>query len=77
MKRNIINPTKARVLLANEIPCTVEKEYARQEKDALTIYGLAYAHPFVPAVDLTFVYYELREWVQSWLLMKREGRNQA
>ncbi|MEH6304276.1 hypothetical protein RYH73_01415 [Olivibacter sp. CPCC 100613] len=49
--------------------------HSTEEMDALYRYWLAYSYPFVPMIDLTIIYDEIRKMVKHWLVKKREHKN--
>ena len=49
--------------------------HSTEEMDALYRYWLAYSYPFVPMIDLTIIYNEIRKMVKHWLVKKREHKN--
>jgi hypothetical protein len=72
MKQKITNPNKGVEFVAEEKPCDHAVSYSAKEIDALNIYWFPYSYPFVPIMDLTFVFDELRKMVKNWFLNKRE-----
>jgi len=73
MKQQIIKPDKDIEPMAQDKPSDDAALHSAEEIDASNIYLPAYADPFMPMMDLTFVFDELRKMVNSWFLSKREG----
>lgn len=73
MKQKIINPNKSVELVTQEKPCDHVESHSAEEIEALNLFLLAY--PFMPMIDLTIVFNELRKMVKKWFLNKREHTN--
>lgn len=75
MKQKDKNPNKVIKAVTQDKPCDHAVSQSAEKMDTLNIYWLAYSYPFIPILDLTFVFDELRKVVKSWFLNKREIRN--
>lgn len=73
MKQKITNPDKSVELVTQDKPCDHEESHSAEEIEALNLFLLAY--PFMPMIDLTIVFNELRKMVKNWFLNKREHTN--
>ncbi|NLR62607.1 hypothetical protein HGH93_31240 [Chitinophaga polysaccharea] len=72
MKQKIIKPDKG-------IECVTQRKspdnmvwHSADEIGAPNIYSLGYSDPFMPIMDLSFVFDELKKMVNSWFLNKSE-----
>jgi hypothetical protein len=74
MKQKLINPNKHIDPLTQEKLCDHELSHSTEEMSTLNIYWLAYSYPFVPIIDLTMVFDELKKIVKKWFLNKRDHR---
>ncbi|MBB6500933.1 hypothetical protein [Pedobacter cryoconitis] len=75
MKQKITNPNKGVELVAQEKPCDHVESHSAEEMEALNLFWLAYSYPFMPMIDLTIVFSELRKMIKKWFLNKRERTN--
>ncbi|MBB6270727.1 hypothetical protein HDF26_001154 [Pedobacter cryoconitis] len=77
MKQKITNPNQDVELMAQEKPCDHSESNLAEDIEALYIYWLASSYPFMPLIDLTFVFDELRKIVKNWFPNKRERTNHS
>ncbi|MBB5645815.1 hypothetical protein [Pedobacter cryoconitis] len=73
MKQKITNPNKNFELVTEEKSCDHVESNSAEEIEALNLFLLAY--PFMPMIDLTLVFNELRKMVKNWFLNKKEHTN--
>jgi len=72
MKQKIINPNKGIEPVAQDEPSDDAVSHSADKIDTPDIYLPGYADPFMPIMDLTFVFDELKKMVNSWFLSKSE-----
>jgi len=75
MKQKIKSPDQNIELAAQDKIADNIESHSAKEMDALYRYWLAYSYPFVPMIDLTIIYDEIRKMVKHWLVKKREHKN--
>lgn len=71
MKQKVINPEGIEPV-AQDKTCDNAVSHAADEMDTLNIYLLPYSYPFMPMMDVTIVFDELRKMVNNWLFSRRE-----
>jgi len=72
MKQKIIHPNKGIEPVAQDKPSDDAVLPSAEEIDTPNIYLPGYSDPFMPVMDLTFVFDELRKMINSWFLSKSE-----
>jgi len=72
MKQKIINPNKGIEPVAQDRPSDDAVLHSADEIEAPDIYLPGYSDPFMPIMDLTFVFDELKKMVNGWFLSKSE-----
>lgn len=72
MKQKITNPNKSVELVTEEKSCGHVESHSAEEIEALNLFWLAYSYPFMPMIDLTIVFNELRKILKNWFLNKRK-----
>lgn len=75
MKQKTISLDKDFEFAAQDKIADSIESHSAEEMDALYRYWLAYSYPFVPMIDLTIVFDEIRKMVKHWLVKKREHKN--
>ena len=75
MKQKITTPDKSIELEKNEKPSDNALSDSAEEMELLNMYWLANSYPFMPIIDLTIVFNELKKMVKNWFLNKRERKN--
>lgn len=72
MKKNIVNPDKN--IEPENKPCDNAGSHSAEETYTLNIYRPDYAYPFMPMMDLTLVFDELKKIMNKLFFHKRERR---
>lgn len=75
MKQKITNPDKSIELMENEKPSDDAVSDSAEEIETLNMYWFAYAYPFMPMIDFTIFFVELRKMVKNCFLNKKERKN--
>lgn len=72
MKQKIINPNKEIEPVAQNRPSDDAVLHSADENDTTNIYLPGYSDPFMPMMDLSFVFDELKKMVNGWFLSRSE-----
>lgn len=72
MKQKIINPDKDIELVAQGKSSDNMVLHSAEEIDTPSIYLIGYSYPFMPMMDLTIVFDEVRKIVMNWFFNGRE-----
>lgn len=75
MKHKIINPDENLELGIQDKSCDNTLSHSAEEINTSNSYWLAYSYPFMPMIDLTFVFDELKRMIKKWLVNKGERTN--
>lgn len=74
MKQKITNTDKGIEPVEKEKPRDHSESQSNEEIDGI-FYWLANSYPFMPMMDLTIVFDELKRIVKTWFLTKKEHKN--
>ena len=77
MKQKIINPNKGTELGAQDKPADDTVLHAADKIEEPNIYWPCYSYPFIPMMDVTIVFDELKKMVNNWFLNKRYKKKGA
>ncbi|RAJ08363.1 hypothetical protein LX64_01011 [Chitinophaga skermanii] len=65
-------PQKDDTLVEEASPTNSKVSQEADEIDMLKIYWPAYAYPFMPIMDFSFVFDEIKKIVKRWMIHKKE-----